>query len=111
MRKIIEYLIETALIRLNVVHSMFSAVAHNTSPKTVIILNYSIFFWGCGLLIILIWGTVCSVQVHVTFILTHHNAFETLPVLPDDDYKKIRSTYVCPMTVAQNFRMGKYMYT
>jgi len=54
MRKIIEYLIETALIRLNVAHSMFSAVAHNTSPKTVIILNYSIFFWGCGLLIILI---------------------------------------------------------
>jgi len=89
---------------------MFSTVAHNTNPKTAIILKYSIFFWGYGLLIRLMWGIICLVQVHVTVILTHHNTFETY-VVPDDDYKKICSTYVCSRTVAQNFRMGKYTYT
>ena len=54
---------------------------------------------------------MCSVQVHVTVILTHPNTFETLSVVPDDDYKKVHNTYVCSMTVAQNIRMGKYMYT
>jgi len=54
VRKIIEDLLETALIQLNVEHSMFSTVAHNTSPKTAIILKYSILFWGYGLLIRLI---------------------------------------------------------
>ena len=44
--KIIEGLLVTVLICLNVEHSMFSTVAHNTSPKIVIMLKYSIFFWG-----------------------------------------------------------------
>jgi hypothetical protein len=41
-------------------------------------------------------------QVHVTVILTHHSTFETLSVVPDDHYKKVHSTYICSMTVAQN---------
>jgi hypothetical protein len=51
------------------------------------------------------------VQVHVTVDLKHHDSFET-SVVPDDDFvKKSAAHMLCSITLAQNFRMGLYVYT
>jgi hypothetical protein len=99
LRNNIEGLLETVFISLNVEHSMFSTVAQNTSPTTLIILKYSFSIWGYGLLISFIWGTISSVLVHVTVVLTHNNSLETLFVM------------LYSVTVARNFGMCLYVYT